>query len=139
MESFVDMDGTVVSVHEEGSCTTHAGLQARDIGCPIHAPSNHEFVELPLRWSRELAMFLRVDKDGNEFIDPDSEAYALATQTLNKARCLKCGQTLVSQHRHDYKTCRCGNLSVDGGPAYIKRGFRDGEDSFEELSTGPRT
>jgi len=41
---------------------------------------------------------------------------------------------LVSKHRHDFVTCSCGNLHVDGGKDYIKRGVRDGWDSVEELS-----
>ena len=30
-------------------------------------------------------------------------------------RCLLCNDTLESLYRHDFQTCRCGNLSVDGG------------------------
>lgn len=53
---------------------------------------------------------------------------------LNSAKCLKCDDVLVSKYRHDYNSCRCGNLSVDGGLDYIKRSFRDGFDSFKDLS-----
>lgn len=52
----------------------------------------------------------------------------------NKAKCLKCGDVIVSKNRHDYVSCHCGNLSVDGGSWYAKRGFHE-EDSWEELST----
>lgn len=38
----------------------------------------------------------------------------------NAARCLGCGVTVESRHRHDFKTCTCGNLSVDGGHAYLR-------------------
>jgi hypothetical protein len=51
----------------------------------------------------------------------------------NRARCLSCGIELVSRHRHDYRECLCGSLSVDGGVDYLARGYRD-EDGFEELS-----
>lgn len=40
---------------------------------------------------------------------------------VNKAQCLICGDVLESKHRHDFKTCRCGNLSVDGGLDYLRR------------------
>lgn len=51
---------------------------------------------------------------------------------LNAARCKKCGDTIVSEHRHDFKWCRCGAIAVDGGHAYIRR---VGDlDSVEELS-----
>lgn len=41
---------------------------------------------------------------------------------LNRAFCELCKDVIVSSHRHDYVTCRCGYLSVDGGRAYLKRG-----------------
>ena len=52
---------------------------------------------------------------------------------LNSAKCLKCGEVLISKHRHDFVTCSCGGLSVDGGSWYAKRNFMKIED-FEELS-----
>ena len=51
----------------------------------------------------------------------------------NRAKCLICGEILESKHRHDFKTCKCGNLSVDGGKDYIKRSVKH-LDKFEELS-----
>lgn len=44
----------------------------------------------------------------------------------NSAKCLDCDTEIESTHRHDFKTCPCGNIFVDGGHAYIRRGFRDG-------------
>jgi len=32
----------------------------------------------------------------------------------NRAKCLVCGELVESKYRHDFKTCRCGNLSIDG-------------------------
>lgn len=52
---------------------------------------------------------------------------------VNAAKCKKCGEVIVSDHRHDYKTCSCGNLSVDGGSWYAKRCFKGGDDSFENM------
>jgi len=51
----------------------------------------------------------------------------------NRAKCLICGEILESKYRHDFKTCKCGNLSVDGGRDYIKRSVKY-LDKFEELS-----
>lgn len=42
----------------------------------------------------------------------------------NAAKCLLCGEILQSKHRHDYRTCSCGNLMVDGGLDYVRRGFK---------------
>lgn len=33
----------------------------------------------------------------------------------NSATCLLCHSAIESAHRHDLKSCRCGNISVDGG------------------------
>jgi len=35
--------------------------------------------------------------------------------TLNAARCRRCKDTIESRHRHDFVTCSCGAISVDGG------------------------
>lgn len=43
----------------------------------------------------------------------------------NSAKCLKCGDKIVSKHRHDYVTCSCGNVSVDGGLDYCHRSFKE--------------
>lgn len=40
---------------------------------------------------------------------------------LNAAECLKCGDTIVSTHRHDFRGCSCGQIAVDGGNEYIRR------------------
>jgi hypothetical protein len=45
--------------------------------------------------------------------------------TRNSARCLDCGDEIVSGHVHDFVTCSCGNLSVDGGNYYTRRLFRN--------------
>lgn len=40
--------------------------------------------------------------------------------------CLECGEVLISEHRHDYKTCSCPNETmIDGGNAYVRFGGKD--------------
>lgn len=46
----------------------------------------------------------------------------------NKAKCKKCGDIIESKHVHDYVTCKCGAISVDGGHEYLKRSFPGGTD-----------
>jgi hypothetical protein len=41
----------------------------------------------------------------------------------NSARCLECFEEVESKNTHDFVTCSCGNLSVDGGKDYLKRSF----------------
>lgn len=53
----------------------------------------------------------------------------------NSARCLVCGDEIESTHVHDYSTCSCGNLSVDGGRSYLLRG---GDHWVDTSVMGPR-
>ena len=39
----------------------------------------------------------------------------------NAASCNGCGDFIVSKHRHDFVTCTCGAISVDGGQEYLRR------------------
>lgn len=39
----------------------------------------------------------------------------------NKAKCKKCEDVIESEFVHDYKTCSCGAIAVDGGHEYLKR------------------
>jgi poly-beta-hydroxyalkanoate depolymerase len=43
----------------------------------------------------------------------------------NKAMCKLCSDIIESKSRHDYVTCQCGEISVDGGTAYRKRSARN--------------
>lgn len=53
----------------------------------------------------------------------------------NAARCKLCGDVIESRYRHDFVTCSCGNLSVDGGLDYIRRGWSSKDrSSWEDLS-----
>lgn len=53
---------------------------------------------------------------------------------VNKIRCNHCGDVITSEHRHDFKSCRCGRVAVDGGTDYLRRGFIDSTDDYTELS-----
>jgi hypothetical protein len=50
----------------------------------------------------------------------------------NKAKCKKCDSVIESIHRHDWKSCKCGAIFVDGGKSYIRRGGK--LEDIEELS-----
>lgn len=51
----------------------------------------------------------------------------------NAARCKICGDVVESTYRHDFVTCSCGNVSVDGGHDYLRRSIKD-IDAYEEVS-----
>lgn len=43
----------------------------------------------------------------------------------NSAKCRLCDDEVESKHVHDFVTCKCGEISVDGGHDYFKRSARD--------------
>jgi hypothetical protein len=44
----------------------------------------------------------------------------------SQVTCLECKEVLISQHRHDFKTCSCPNETmIDGGSAYVRFGGKD--------------
>lgn len=38
----------------------------------------------------------------------------------NRAKCKICRQIIESKTVHDYVTCPCGEISIDGGPGYLR-------------------
>jgi len=40
----------------------------------------------------------------------------------NAAVCKKCDDYIRSRNRHDFRTCSCGSIFVDGGSHYTRRG-----------------
>lgn len=43
----------------------------------------------------------------------------------NAAECPECHEVVESKSVHDYVTCGCGGIGVDGGLDYIRRTYRD--------------
>jgi hypothetical protein len=39
----------------------------------------------------------------------------------NAVICNKCDDYIFSKHRHDFVTCKCGAIAVDGGQEYLRR------------------
>ena len=52
----------------------------------------------------------------------------------NVIRCNHCGDVIESTYRHDYRTCRCGCVFVDGGHDYLRRGAVNGPGDYTDLS-----
>jgi len=52
----------------------------------------------------------------------------------NRARCRRCDGVVESLHRHDFRSCPCGAIAVDGGRDYW-RAVGDPAD-FERLVDG---
>jgi hypothetical protein len=39
----------------------------------------------------------------------------------NSVQCAKCLDIIESVHTHDFKSCKCGRVSIDGGTDYLRR------------------
>ena len=53
----------------------------------------------------------------------------------NSVKCLLCEEVIWSANQHDFVTCKCGNISVDGGLAYLRRMGRGVSDrTYMDLS-----
>lgn len=53
----------------------------------------------------------------------------------NAVICNKCDEFIFSAHRHDFRECKCGNIFVDGGQEYIRRGGKGISDgSYLDMS-----
>lgn len=105
--------------------------------CTIHNMSDHPLRGLTQIWNGEYMERAR-QVDGFDtpevWQDPDSPR---PQDRPNAARCGACGTVLYSRFRHDYKECPCRNLMVDGGSAYIRRGWKDGGPPNEEIESWP--
>lgn len=125
---------SVFGFHESGRCLGEH--------CPVHKPSNHALREFPLRFNFDAFVFERIvpteDGNGEDFI-PDPDDYTLVSNGgkliyRNSAKCMECDEELVSFRRYDFKTCSCGNLSVDGGHDYLRRRLASSEGNFVDTS-----
>lgn len=107
--------------------------------CPVHKPSEHAMRQYPLDFNYDAFVFERLvpQEDGTIQGIPDPDDYTLSRNggTLiyrNSARCLECGTQVLSRRTHDFSTCPCGNLSVDGGHEYLRRAGN--KETWEETS-----
>ena len=53
----------------------------------------------------------------------------------NAIKCNHCGEIIESTYRHDFKTCSCGRVSVDGGHDYLRRCFVERGDYMDLSET----
>jgi hypothetical protein len=109
----------------------HSEEQCVGEHCTLHNMSDHALRSFEQRWNG--AFMERVAPDGAVWQDPDDTNQQ---KRPNAALCLGCGVLLYSRYRHDFKECECGNLMVDGGAAYIRRGWKD-EANIEEIKSWP--
>ena len=46
---------------------------------------------------------------------------------VNSAKCLLCQDVILSRSVHDFRSCKCGNISVDGGREYCHFNWKTDE------------
>lgn len=107
----------IYNAHREGTCFGEH--------CPLHNPSEHEYRYLPLRFNGK--HMYRVDGE-KLYVDPDDYDFSQSHYAIlrNSAKCLHCGDEITSLYRHDYVTCVCRAIFVDGGNEYIRAGGKKG-------------
>lgn len=90
--------------------------------CPVHHPREHEYSDLPLDWVAGSFVRLSPSFHGGMMIDPDDFAYNSGRGVIirNSAQCGQCGNEVISTYTHDFRSCECGNVSVDGGHSYVR-------------------
>lgn len=57
----------------------------------------------------------------------------------NAIQCQECFEVIVSTHRHDFQTCKCGAISIDGGLDYKRRVHKTGCDPIEACAYLPES
>lgn len=72
---------------------------------------------------------------GAAFHDRTKGERSMSDKPRNRVRCKHCGDVIESKRRHDFVTCKCGRVYVDGGQDYARRGFPEfpPEDHYEEM------
>lgn len=54
----------------------------------------------------------------------------------NRIQCRKCSDIIEATHQHDFKSCKCGFVSIDGGcQGHWRRLWKEGDpkEAFEEM------
>ena len=51
----------------------------------------------------------------------------------NAAKCRLCGDIVESKHRHDFRSCKCGEIFVDGGLDYSRGGAKTSLENWINL------
>jgi len=49
----------------------------------------------------------------------------------NRAQCRLCKEIIESTYRHDFKSCSCEEIFVDGGLSYLRRGAKNPNNIIE--------
>ena len=110
-------NGNMLRIHDKRDCKGQV--------CPVHRPTDHAWRSWGYGWDG--THMLRVNSEGERVLDPDDYLFRQNRYAIlrNSAKCTRCNVVLVSNDRHDFKSCPCGNVFVDGGRDYLRHGVED--------------
>lgn len=116
-------DGSVIFNSGQMLKSTHRAGDCLGDVCTIHKPTEHSLRGEQLFYNGR-HMVRRVKDE--LLIDPDDFFFLSTGKAIlrNSATCSKCGDSITSAYRHNYVTCSCGEISVDGGVDYLRRAAR---------------
>jgi len=80
----------------------------------------------------QLDLFEQKRTDVHVKTDPITVPDTGYTIKTNAIQCNHCKDVIISRHCHDFVTCSCGRVSVDGGLDYLRRAGDHGD--WTELS-----
>ena len=123
-DATLNNDGSVTLNSGQVIYNSHAPGTCLGEFCPLHNPSEHELRGAPLYFNG-VHMYRKVGDDLR--VDPDDYSFLQHGRAIlrNSARCALCGDEIFSESRHDFRSCSCGEIFIDGGPSYLRRGAKD--------------
>jgi ribosomal protein L32 len=74
----------------------------------------------PSKWLLTLAAMTQIQPSRTTKSRRRMPKTAVRSTLVNAAVCRKCGDRIESKHRHDFVTCKCGAISLDGGNDYVR-------------------
>lgn len=58
----------------------------------------------------------------------------METTIVSAIKCPECKDMVFSRARHDYRTCSCGEISIDGGFDYTKISFKKIQPEIHQIT-----
>lgn len=100
----------------------HKSIHCKGSSCPVHNPSKHELRDKALVFNFGPFIFERIVErnDGTVYHVPDPDDYNLNRSGgnlvyRNSIRCNHCADEITSSYQHEFVSCSCGTVFVDGG------------------------
>lgn len=78
--------------------------------------------------------YMLITKNGDSFIVRGMTSEEILKWRYQAAvHCLSCDAVVYSVNRHDFRSCSCGEVAIDGGKEYTKVSFKD-KNNFNQVT-----